>query len=216
MRVLSIDVGIRNLAYSILELKEDGGGSISVQEWDTIDLFPTATTAARKHGISEVCRALIKALNEKVVFTTDVSDIQLVLIEDQPNYAGVTSLKAAQFYMQAFFENIAFASPSGHTPVVKLVKPVIKMKMADVLPQETRDELSDKNKNNSMSKYRRTKMMAVQVTKQFFRKSGDLSSLEQFEKLKKPDVADTICQALAYMREHYASVRKLFSSWRTQ
>lgn len=209
MRVLSIDVGIRNLAYSILEMDDDSG-KVVVDSWDTIDLFPSSSNSGNRHhhGMSDVCRALIRALNERIVFTVDMTDIQLVLIEDQPNYAGVTSVKAAQFYMQAFFENLGFCCGSQTGGItVRLVKPAIKTKMLDILPANVRSDAE----NAKVSKYRRTKMMASLVTREFLSKT-DPALLEQFLLLKKPDVADTVCQALAYLKDHYGKARSVLTT----
>lgn len=228
VKVLSIDVGVRNLAYSIVTLNEDAN-HISVEAWGVIDLLDGGSRSSKNvcngsggncndnnddsnpnnpnnknkapspkqlRNFSEICRVLIQRLHHDISFVYDLSDISYVLIEDQPNYAGVTAIKAVQFYLQAFFEAEAFRNANGH-PNVRMVKPNMKLKMCNVLSSDTRKHLQD----TCTSKYRKTKQMAVQVSALFLQRS-DPKLLSEFALLKKPDIADTLCQALSFLRDN--------------
>ena len=44
MKILSIDVGIKNLSFCLMEIDKDNDESISILKWDNINLTETSQT----------------------------------------------------------------------------------------------------------------------------------------------------------------------------
>jgi hypothetical protein len=110
MKVLSFDMGIKNLAYLILQKQEEG---FDIQFW-TVEDITEGCTRAKKPTIAQCVEAMVKHLQ-----TIDISGVTHVLIEQQPvgfHQRSNTMMKCLSHVVQAFFidrgiEHVAFVSP---------------------------------------------------------------------------------------------------------
>ena len=170
--VLSFDVGIRNLAYCLVEGEQ---GSPRVLKWDVLDVHAK--------DIEAMSSKLVGVLYD--LFAED--DISQVLIENQPVMKNPT-MKSVQMIIYSFFictRELGMSSIGR----VGLVPASCKNKFCEkVLAEEAPDE--------SPASYARNKRRAVQTT----RKLVPEAWRAYFEAhKKKDDLADAFLQALCKM-----------------
>lgn len=75
VRILSFDVGIKNLSYCLMSFEE---GVIKVLEWDNISIIEGN---AKKLSFDVLSESMLEKLMEKF---GDIENINIVLIENQP------------------------------------------------------------------------------------------------------------------------------------
>jgi hypothetical protein len=91
--VISFDVGVRNLAYAVLEVGDDS--KVSLTRWDLIDL---ESYGKSKEGTEDAIGSVIRALDDSEL--TSIGDV--VLIENQPCMKN-PKMKTVQVAIHAFF-----------------------------------------------------------------------------------------------------------------
>ena len=83
MRVVSFDVGVKNLAYVVakIKIKEDGAKAAEIERWGTVCVCD-ATTNARALSKQTAVELVVRALDE-----LDFLECDTVLVESQPRFA---------------------------------------------------------------------------------------------------------------------------------
>jgi len=195
MRILSIDVGLRNLAWCLMtripskETDWQGapwrGNSISIQHWKVLDIVEHAGQTninLNKTDIATIVPWFIKSLKDHEEILG--SAIDLVLIENQPSghcLAGGVSIsniktKVLSHLLQAFFveRNIQ----------VKFVSPANKLKDAGEFMSDT-------------TLYSQHKKAAMALTEKCMMQMGEgYTVMWNSFKGKKDDLADAFLQGV--------------------
>jgi len=98
MRILSFDVGIRNLSYCLVELDDDGA---RLEQWDVVDVveFSGSKAKTKSLGMMRTVDMLIKYLEHKRGDWHDAR-VDVVCIEQQ--LARAATLKVVQFALYTF------------------------------------------------------------------------------------------------------------------
>lgn len=118
-RVLSFDMGVRNLAYCQLA-RAEAAGPVSIVDWGVLDLLGTEKTARKKkRSIEQDCVRLLDALGDR--FSTLPTDV-LIAIEQQPvgRVANNIRMKVLSHVAHAHFH------VRGHA--VRFVSPRLKLR----------------------------------------------------------------------------------------
>lgn len=184
MKILSFDMGIKNLAYAILQKQEEGFEICLWRVEDVIDGF----TKAKKPTIAVCVEAMVNHLQ-----TIDISGVTHVLIEQQPvgfHQRSNTMMKCLSHVVQGFFvdkgvDHVAFVSPKR------------KLKM---------DGCPDTKGMKTKDRYKLHKQFAIDKTRELLPQD---KWKDWFESLKKQDdAADTFLQAYQTLNEKPKKKRK--------
>jgi hypothetical protein len=204
-RVLSFDVGIKNLSFAdvsfsahpptieesdvVNEENKDGlDRRVRVMGWDVVDFMDNA----RSTGIDHLSTLLLECLRDR--FCDNDVTYDHVIIENQPVAMNPT-MKTIQIILYTYFQTVKMLF--GCVKSVSLVSATLKLR-----------SISDtaKNENGTMMAHKPTyaerKKLAVKLCRDFLGSSRfvqDNISVERFEKCKKKDdLADSLLQALAF------------------
>jgi hypothetical protein len=187
MRTLSIDVGVKNLAFIIFEGKtiED----ISIEQWKVICITKENVNKIDLYILIEI---FLKKLVE--LFPNDlIASIDHIIIEDQPHIAR-DRIKAIQAMLFSFFfmkkmelnlssQNIQQQSPS------------LKLKITNNLPEFC----FQNDYTESKSKYAANKKKGIEITEYVLQKLNKTWIDYGMTKLAgKPDMADSLLQGLYF------------------
>ena len=182
MRILSFDIGIRNLAYCTIEFPpeteiENGGAHAIcgqyIEEWNIIDL-------GNNKQMETLAQKLLCVLHEQFLdFDADV-----VLIENQPVMKNPT-MKSVQMIIYTFFMIQSELGLCSKDLKVRFISASVKNKLAtDILRSATE------------GKYKDNKQRSVLATKHLIAGTSAESTLDKFK--KQDDIADAFLQAVAY------------------
>ncbi len=188
VKILSFDVGIKNLAYCIFDTHTS-----KIVHWDIIDLNGQGFTGKVPSGNNTIAKAandihitLIKKLdNHPFMLETDY-----IVIEKQPSFNPkmriIGGCLQSYFYIRGIIDRVT-------NPIkgIEFFSPKHKLKCY------TGPELVLESKTKS--KYAQTKKMGVMIAKEKLEEYSETTFKEQFEKSKKKDdLADCYLQAITY------------------
>lgn len=204
MRVLSFDVGIKNLAYGLFCIDSDSAsGSASgpasdsflwrVLDWNVLPLA-TEEETCKKVGLSELCIRLIDALD----MTFPPSDvIDLILIENQPVMKNPV-MKSIQMMLYTYFHiRQVHAGSVGEVRLVSARTKNLWGIAAQLLGEAEQTQLDALQSN-----YQKNKKQSVAVVKALLQSKTRLDCSPELQALfekskKKDDLADAFLQAWA-------------------
>lgn len=172
-QILSIDVGIKNLSYCYIDVKDDK--SIVINNWNNLTLTEENVKKLKLEEISDlVLTNLIQHFDDN--FYADV-----VLIENQPMLKnGLMKTIAVIIYTYFNMMKIQF----GNIQQVKFISATNKLKHCDKL---------------SLSTYKDRKKLSIEIAKNYLQQYQN-QYLEWFEsQTKKDDCADCLNQAIYYI-----------------
>ena len=188
MKVLSFDVGIRNLAYVHVDVDVTAKRVSRVLHWGNIDLHDYAYD-----GNASAVGSVVRALLTGYPFMNDPDAWDIVLIENQPSMKN-PAMKTVQVAINAFFEMLiqamqtepsaaaaAAAAAAAKDPMICLV--------------------SARNKVGSCGgSYAERKKLSVQRCLQYVESLGqeDMSRMIEQRK-KKDDLCDAFMQAVWFI-----------------
>jgi hypothetical protein len=185
-RMISFDIGVRNLAYAVLERT---GNSFRVISWRCIDTLATGSRGTHQDSIVGVLAAL-DALSDELL------ECSTVLIEAQPRFAPLNS--AIAHAVCSYFlirKRIDLSEPvSVHFVSAKLKNRLVCVKHTPRVSVKTGKPVSDR-----YARYACNKKSAVTACETLVTNSGSPALIEFWTKFpKKDDAADALLQAIAW------------------
>lgn len=180
MRIVSFDVGIKNLAVCVLEKKE-GSPGFDIIDWKILHLVDRD----KKMG-----RVNIQELADKIYFTLheefdSAGYIDHVLIENQPVMKNPV-MKTVQMLIFGYFQGGKVASKVGSIHLMSARSKLNVSKVVRVTDMKT--------------SYQNNKKSSVATTREYLRESSSSLCIMEGNK-KKDDLCDAFLQAV-YFTEH--------------
>ncbi len=187
--ILSFDIGIKNLAYCILDKDEDN--KLRIIKWDIIKLLED-NEKCKGFPLDELTKRLYKQLNSHFYSY----NITKVLLENQPVLKNPV-MKSVQMIVFSFFQYQAILL-AREINTIKLVNASNKLKVGKTFTEINNNEDIIKIK----SKYTRNKKFAIEYTYKILE-----DRIENFETLieyfkenkKRDDLADAFLQGIYYI-----------------
>lgn len=175
MRILSIDCGIKNLAYCVLECDNN---SYKIVEWNILNV--------QGGDFYTTSQQLVDVLADTFVNADDSFDF--ILIENQPVIKNPV-MKSIQIVIYTFF--LTISKQQGHDTEIKLMSASNKLKVRHKPPEDTL-RITSKNK------YQENKQLSIAYTKHYLR--DDEPWLTRFiQEKKKDDLADSFLQGMFFI-----------------
>jgi len=197
-RILSFDVGTKNLAYAHVEVQEEGDASpiTRVLAWGVIDVTEFDGPGPVGGRPASVVRSVLRALHSDPMFS-DPDEWDVVLIENQPSLKN-PSMKTVQVAINAFFELYIQQRGADDTKHVVLVN--ARNKVNDIVPKS--------------STYKERKRASVEAcTAMLDAMDGAEVARETLKtSKKKDDLCDAFMQANWYCCNQRCSAKKTKSS----
>ena len=200
--ILSFDVGIRHLAYCMLD---DSRELASIKQWEVIDLGRVGTVEAGILKLTVEMHTRFDALFASGAY------LDAVLIERQPKTRSVM-LVALQMGICAYFASAVYAGRVGHVRFAsaskKLGMRLYRRTEAD-LPREVKPRSAAPAANTPKQRVRRelaaqygaNKRYAVNATRYYLAEvlRDEVSQAQLAKSKKKDDLCDAFLQGMAFL-----------------
>lgn len=201
-RLLSFDIGIKNLAYCLMSLGDDG--IVHIEEWNVVNVFDDCegggdNVNVKKVSLGDIAERLITTLY--ILFDNENLDITAVLLENQPVQKNPT-MKSVQiiiyttFYQMKLINNrkigeVVFISATSKNNLYKHITSFQELDQARQIEQS----------------YKRNKKCGIIMCRYFLDSLSNNQMLEVFDThRKKDDLADAYLQGI-----HYFNSKKLLN-----
>jgi hypothetical protein len=186
MRVVSFDVGIKNLAFAVAVVgAAEGGGAAAVERWGTVCLCASSARALTKQAAVEL---VVRALDE-----LDFLECDVVLVESQPRFAPQNVHVA---HAIATYFVVRKRADLDEPVAVHFVHASLKNALS-VRVLGHRAAL-DRTCTAKYAKYARNKRQAVAACEALVAPAGDWLRATWDALAKKDDAADAMLQLVAW------------------
>ena len=189
-RYLSFDIGIKNLAYCLLEVDDSTEyRNIKIIEWGVMDL--ARGQKVKELNLMTIHSRMIESLNE-CDFLNSNSNIDTAILENQPCLMNPT-MKSVQILL---FASLWMRKEDGVIDIGQMAMFSARNKLEAYDGPEI--DLS-----HIKTKYTRTKKLSVAYTKYMIEQSEQIPEMKElFENSKKKDdLADAYLQGLTYIKK---------------
>lgn len=184
--ILSLDPGIKNLAYCLLEYKKEDN-KLFIKNWGTTELTQQNVRTMQKETI-------IKPLYDFLENTFSSINIDIILIENQPTKNP--KMKNLQMLLYSFFTYKKYLLKQKISDV-KFISPKGKLKICYSMDLEN---------ITGGNKYLKNKKISIAAVRKILENNQDLDepyNLNFFEKYKKKDdLSDAFLQALYFVQNY--------------
>lgn len=185
-RIISFDVGLRNLAYVVLRVPDDSGvRGLFIESWELVDLLKD-----RPKAPFDVCiQSVLEFLDGTEAFE-DGGDV--VLIENQPRCNP--RLKSVQVAMYAYFRTMHLHT--SNFPDVRLISAGGKLRLNEG-PAAV----------GAVTTYAQRKRASIVACEHYLRTViGDVGRADSFatSRNKRDDLADCLLQAISFIERRPA------------
>ena len=188
MRICSIDVGVRNLAFVVLDVCDE---TVTVRSWVSASTVP-ATTCVRGMCKTDAVEAVVRALEERA----EVLECDTVLVEMQPRFAPLNAQTAHAI--------VAYFVVRKR---VDLDEPVA-VHLVHAGKKNAWTRLSRVEPRGRAAKYARNKSDSVEACARVVEVGGCAKLARAWAAFKKKDdAADALIQALAWLNVPRSSAR---------
>lgn len=225
MRVLSFDIGIKNLAFcDVSRIQRDTNDCVfyMIHDWQVLDI----SIGDKKHDINQVIEVILAKLD--VLFSSELCLYDAILIENQPVLKNPV-MKSIQMIIFTYFHvlrqnrqkmkqgdeentNDSSSSSSFRTSLfsIHLISASNKCKTKRQLSNERAKEIEENTETEAKAKngYKFNKKMAHNLTMAFL-DSRIVNKEEMFRAYetyqthkKKDDLADSFLQAAYFLGQH--------------
>lgn len=213
-RILSYDVGIKNLAEAIIEQFSDG--SFAIMHIDRINLLLNSKNMNSKTvSVEKLSDLLIQNLHSRIHILFK-EPVDLILIEKQPLFS--MRMNNLSTVLKTFFHVHFLYTKNQKTPDIKFVDPRLKLgvlassllekqiqttsidQVSDLISTQQPIKKSLQKQKIFANKYKENKMFARDQCDLIMQKYPGASSVRQKYfalKSKRDDVADAVLQAIA-------------------
>ncbi len=201
MIYISFDIGVKNLALCIIK-KNDIADTQTQNTLEIIDWRIIALADSKKEikGIEDITERIYMNMDNIVgdLKSKNINTIDYVLIENQPsNLNGI--MKTIQHIIYGYFSLIKFWDKEVGNVI--LINASLKTKhhnyvinIANTKPDEPKNK-----KGFRKDKYKNTKLLSIELCKQYISEDEYLKKLFN-ENKKKDDLSDACLQAISYIR----------------
>ena len=189
-KYLSFDIGIKNLAYCLLEVDDSTEyRNIKILEWGVMDL--AQGQKVKELDLMTIHSRMIDALNS-CDFLNSNSDINTAILENQPCLMNPT-MKSVQILL---FASLWMRKEDGVIDIGKMAMFSARNKLEAYDGPEI-------DFSHIKTKYTRTKKLSIAYTKYMLVESEQSQEMnELFENSKKKDdLADAYLQGLTYIKK---------------
>jgi len=189
-KYLSFDIGIKNLAYCLLEVDDSTEyRNIKILEWGVMDL--AQGQKVKELDLMTIHSRMIDALNE-CDFLNSNSDINTAILENQPCLMNPT-MKSVQILL---FASLWMRKEDGVIDIGKMAMFSARNKLEAYDGPEI-------DFSHIKTKYTRTKKLSIAYTKYMLVESEQSHEMKElFENSKKKDdLADAYLQGLTYIKK---------------
>jgi len=195
MKVISFDIGIKNLALCILE---SNNNEISIIDWRVITLFDKKKDV---NGINSLSEILFLELDNIIGLLKELNHdyIDYVLIENQPsNLNGI--MKSIQLLIYSYFSLLKHWDK--FIGQVLLINASLKLQYHNFKPEPLiKIDATRNKKEQKRDKYRNNKNDGIEITK-YYIKNNDILNNFFIKHKKKDDLADTLLQTISYIKKY--------------
>ena len=189
-KYLSFDIGIKNLAYCLLEVDDSTEyRNIKILEWGVMDL--AQGQKVKELDLMTIHSRMIDALNS-CDFLNSNSDINTAILENQPCLMNPT-MKSVQILL---FASLWMRKEDGVIDIGKMAMFSARNKLEAYDGPEI-------DFSHIKTKYTRTKKLSIAYTKYMLVESEQSQEMKElFENSKKKDdLADAYLQGLTYIKK---------------
>ena len=189
-KYLSFDIGIKNLAYCLLEVDDSTEyRNIKILEWGVMDL--AQGQKVKELDLMTIHSRMIDALNN-CDFLNSNSDINTAILENQPCLMNPT-MKSVQILL---FASLWMRKEDGVIDIGKMAMFSARNKLEAYDGPEI-------DFSHIKTKYTRTKKLSIAYTKYMLVESEQSQEMKElFENSKKKDdLADAYLQGLTYIKK---------------